>query len=269
MGESAFSRTWLDLREPVDHRSRAAELTSRLRDAWRQRGWTAVLDLGSGTGSNLRYLSPHLPGPQHWTLLDHDAELLKLVGQDERPVSVTRLVGDLAEAGVPAAARAHLVTGSALLDLVTEAWLRQVIQTSCRSGCGVYFALSYNGLIHWGGGPDPDDEMIRRAVNAHQRRDQGAQTALGPDATTAADRLLRAEGYRTWRSPSPWTLTHADAELARALVDGWEQAALELARGEADRIRNWAERRRRTTQDPALSLSVGHDDLLGLPAPRP
>lgn len=262
-----FSPTWLELREPVDHRSRAGALTDILHDAWRRHGWTRVVDLGSGTGSNLRYLSPRLSGVQAWTLLDHDPGLLRRVPPVAPPISVRCVAGTLEREGVSAAANADIVTASALLDLVDEECLARVIHASCESGGGVYFALSYNGRVEWGGRPDPDDEMIRLAVNAHQQRDQGDRIALGPAASTAAERVLTAEGYQTWREQSPWRLTSADRALAHALVDGWEQAALERAESaeQVGRIRAWAVRRREAARDPALSLHVGHDDLLGLP----
>ncbi len=36
-----------------------------------------VVDLGCGSGSNLRHLAPSLDGPQRWWLVDHDAALLQ------------------------------------------------------------------------------------------------------------------------------------------------------------------------------------------------
>ena len=160
------------------------------------------------------------------------------------------------------------MTCSALLDIVSERWLRQWVRTCARAGCGAYFALTYDGVIRWLDAGDPDDEMIRIAVNAHQRRDQGRRTALGPEAAVVAERLFRSEGYRTWRMPSAWHLTGADRELACALIDGWARAALELAAEEEEvhRIRSWADRRRETTRDPATRLTVGHDDVLALPS---
>src|SRR5437868_10665755 len=32
-------------------------------------------------GSNLRYLAPYLPPPQHWRLVDHDATLLRVASR--------------------------------------------------------------------------------------------------------------------------------------------------------------------------------------------
>ena len=108
--------------------------------------------------------------------------------------------------------------------------------------------------------------MIRDAIDAHQRRDRGAATALGPAASTVAEALFGAAGYRTWRVPSLWQLGPCDAELAVALIDGWEHAALDLDASEAevDRIHAWAARRRSTTAGDFL-LTVGHQDLLALP----
>ena len=104
-------------------------------------------------------------------------------------------------------------------------------------------------------------------MNAHQRRDQHPEPALGPDAAAAAAELLAAEGYRTLLRPSPWRLGPADAALLRELVAGWERAALEIAADPAQtrRVRAWAARRRRTIAGGRFRVTVGHQDLLALP----
>ena len=276
-----FDPAWLALREPVDHRSRAPAAMSLLERAWRAGGWSRIVDLGSGTGSNLRYLTPRLPGIRSWTLVDHDAELLARAavpgGAEE-----TRVMGDLATAGLDAIreSNADLVTASALLDLVSKDWLGALVAACRASGSAALFALSYDGGIRWHAAErdprpadDPDDSLIRQSVNAHQRRDKGLGPALGPMAGLNAETAFRAAGYRAWLLPSPWRLGPDDAKLARALVDGWETAAVERLReasparsGDADRVRPWAERRRATIEGGRFGLTVGHLDLLVLPA---
>lgn len=271
MTRETFNPDWLALREAADHRSRATTLVSLLRDEWQARGWTRLLDLGSGTGSNLRYLAPRLPGGQDWTLIDHDAELLARLDVPHGDYTVTRVLGDLDDHGLAAIEQTNLVTCSALLDLVTEDWLRRLVHACRAASCGVYLALSYDGVMRWSqvrsdGSDDPDDAMIREAVNAHQRRERGPATALGPAGSAVAETLFAAAGYRTWLMPSPWQLGPDDAELALALIDGWEHAAIDLG-APADRtrrVRAWAARRRRTTTEE-FSLTVGHQDLLALP----
>ena len=274
-----FDPRWLELREPVDHRSRASVAASMISHAWGERGWTRIVDLGSGTGSNVRYLSPRLPGPQQWTLTDRDGRLLDTARVPATAGTVTSIVHDLALAVADdiTEAEADLVTASAFLDLVSAEWLATVIQT-CRSvQCGVYFALTYDGTIQWHAAvdeprpvDDPDDAAVRRAVNTHQRSDKGFGPALGPMASLHAEAGFRAAGYRVWLLQSRWCLGPSDAALVHMLIDGWEQAALEIDHeGEElasrHRYRAWAVRRREVVASGHFGLSVGHLDLVALP----
>ena len=274
-----FSPDWLALREPADHRARAADLLPPLCAAWRAAGWRRVLDLGSGAGSNLRYLAPRLPDGQAWTLLDHDADLLARAAAAAEPAQqVTCVRGDLAREGLAAVADAHLVTCSALLDLVTAGWLRGLARACRAASCGVLLALTYDGTMRWDAGSGHAAGR-RRSGRRGRRADPAAgERAPAPGAASGARaragcrnggrrRCWLREGYRTWRSPSPWRLGPTDAALARELVAGWERAALEMASGgeEVRRIQAWAAARRRTIAGGRFQLEVGHQDLLALP----
>ena len=264
-----FDADWLAQREPVDHASRAPALLPLLAAASRAGRWSRVLDLGSGTGSNIRYLAPRLPVGQEWTLVDHDSALLARVEAPDRVQSLNRVCGDLSTEGIAAVAEAHLVTGSALLDLVSETWMRTLADACHSAACGVLFALTYNGRIEWEGtdaaGPDPGDELVRLAVNAHQTRDKGLGPALGPSAGSVAQACFREAGYRTWFRPSPWCLGLSHTALASALVDGWERAAVEERPDQRRAIGAWASRRRAHVAGHRVGVTVGHVDMLALP----
>jgi SAM-dependent methyltransferase len=275
-----FDADWLALREPVDRRSRAETLLSLLAEAWRAHGWTRVLDLGSGTGSNLRFLAPRLPTGQEWVLLDRDPDHLRVLGRIDAPKSVRSVTvrsGDLVHEGLAAIPDTHLVTGSALLDLVSEDWLRRLVEACVTRGRAAYFALSYDGEIRWsaGGEPsdgheeeDPDDRQVREAVNVHQTGDKGLGPALGPSAGAVAERLFQLAGYSTTLLPSRWRLSAADALLVLRLIAGWATAASEVRPAGAARVRAWADRRRALVADGRFTLTVGHHDLLALPPER-
>ena len=269
MTKEVFDAAWLALREPVDHRSRALALLPLLNVVWRKARWSRVLDFGSGTGSNLRYLGPRLPEGQEWTLVDHDPDLLARATLPPRVSGLRRVCGDVADEGLDLVREAHFVTGSALLDLVSEGWLHNLVEASRLAECGVLFALSYDGSITWNLGPgaqaDPGDVLVWDAVNAHQRRDKGLGLALGPTAGPVAQKLFRDAGYRTWFLPSPWHLNQDDSGLTRVLVDGWQRAALEEDPGQGVSIRAWAERRLRQVASGGFGLTVGHVDFLALP----
>lgn len=267
MSAETFDADWLALRESADHRSRSEELGARLTSWWAHQRRPTVLDLGSGTGSNLRYLAPKLPGRQVWTLIDHDPALLSRVEVRQGDVMVKTLRGDLGREGLAEVGNAHLVTASALLDLVSEAWLEALANACAEAQNAALFALTYDGTIRWDAAvTDADDELVRAAVNAHQRRDKGMGTALGPAAGRFAEEAFRRGGYRTWTSPSPWRLGPEDADLARKLVEGWAVAAIDESPDQSGRIHAWAERRQAVVADGEFDLMVGHVDLLALPA---
>lgn len=264
-----FDAAWLALREPVDHAARPGSLVEALCSHWTAAGMGGrrrVVDLGSGTGSNLRYLAPRLArcGEQDWTLVDHDEGLL---AQGCAPCA--GVVVQLAQADLAAGERVvprgcDLVTGSALLDLVSRAWLEDLLEGCRTAGAAVLFALSYDGQVHWSD-PDPEDSRVLDAVNRHQRGDKGWGAALGPDATTACVQGLQTRGYRVSQAASPWTIDHRRAALGQELVRGWVEAALAVEPERATRLRAWGERRIRALRAGQVTVTVGHQDVLGLP----
>ena len=267
-----FSAEWLALREPVDHRSRADELVPILREEWQRCGWERIVDLGCGTGSNLRYLAPKLPGFQRWILVDHDARLLDRVSIPNQNIRVTKVKGVLSQEGLVFVSEADVVTCAALLDLVDEIWLRKLVSACSLRRCAAYFVLSYDGTMKWShpdrGNIDAnrDDLMIQSTINDHQQRRIATTKALGPTASLVTERLFKEAGYRTWRMSSQWRLGVDDRQLAHQLIDGWERAALEF-HGQFDRqkrIREWAKRKRRLLQRE-FWLQIGHQDLLVMP----
>jgi trans-aconitate methyltransferase len=56
----AFSREWLALREPADAEARSSRLTRLVAEVLAHDPVHA-LDLGTGTGANVRYLTSRLP----------------------------------------------------------------------------------------------------------------------------------------------------------------------------------------------------------------
>lgn len=266
---ASFSADWLALREPADHAARAGELTAAVAAELRRRPATRAVDLAAGTGSNVRYLMPRVPHVQHWTLVDHDPALLAQAWRLLTPIgfaagrSFDVRKGDLSALDTLALDGCALVTAAALLDLVSEDWLRGLARRCGETGVDVLFALSYDGHISCDPA-DAGDERVRALVNLHQHGDKGFGPALGPDATRVAEACFRAEGYTVMVAPSDWQLTPGMRELQRQLVDGWAGAAAEMAPAAADDIEAWRVRRCAHIDAGISTLRVGHQDLAGL-----
>jgi hypothetical protein len=292
MTEPAFSAEWLRLREPFDLAARAAavaqpQMTAHLA-RWRatQAGCALqVLDLACGLGANLRALAPRLGGAQRWHLIDHDAALLAalptaLAGwsrqQGYRFVSDAagcRIDGPAFSAAVSHErldlardadslhiAPAALITASALLDLVSGAWLQPLVRRAREANAAMYWALSVDGRTYWEPA-DTDDTAVQARFGLHQQRDKGFGPALGPQAPATALVQMAEAGYRSTTAHSDWYITGEQAApMRRAMIDGLAAAALEQDPSAADQIRAW--QARRSAGVARSRLQIGHLDIL-------
>ncbi|WP_457106209.1 class I SAM-dependent methyltransferase [Methylobacterium sp. P5_C11] len=286
---SGFSSEWLALREPADLRARdpalvealAGILAARLAEGSHRAGALAVVDLGCGTGSNLRAMAPKLGPRQAWTLVDNDRTLLAaarealsawadrsetlaeqlVLEKGGRAITVSFAACDLsADLGRILDPTPDLVTAAALFDLVAQDWLDRFAATVAASGAIFYTALSYDGFEEWQP-PHPADAALQAAFLAHQARDKGFGAALGPDATAALARAFGRAGYAVRTAASPWRLGREDEGLIRQLRDGKARAVAETGLVPAEAIAAWTGAR----SAPGTGAVVGHLDLLAAP----
>ncbi len=259
-----FDDHWLTLREPADHAARPASLLQQLTAAMPEQAPWHIVDLGAGTGSNLRYLAPRLDGNQQWLLLDHDAELLNQAINKAPIANATKVethVQDISAWPLPIK-DAHLVTAAALLDLVTADWLAQLAQACAQHRLPALLALNYDGRINLS--PEhPSDALIIAAVNAHQQSEKAMGLALGPKAVEVARQQFMAQGYQVLVMASDWQLTPAQPALQRALLEGWHEAACAQQPQQAALFDIWLQDR--IAQLASSEIRVGHQDILAIP----
>ncbi|TCT07524.1 SAM-dependent methyltransferase [Aquabacter spiritensis] len=276
---SGFSADWLALREPADARARDPALA---RAALARVGPVDVLrvvDLGAGTGANLRAGSADLGPRQDWTLLDYDPALLAAAraglrdwadeSRDEddglalrsgdRHLTVRFVAADLSgsldEITRP---RPHLVTASAFFDLASAGFVGRLAEAVAEMEAVFHTVLTCNGRDAWLP-PHPDDPSITAAFRSHQVRDKGFGAALGNAASAALETAFRAKGYATALADTPWRLGAESRKLIAALADGTAAAASETGHISAARASAWA------TARASAQCEIGHTDLLAWP----
>ncbi len=277
MGE--FSAQWLSLREPVDHASRSMRVQDAMLDDLRARHGheltgLRLLDLGCGSGSNLRAIAPLLGDQQYWTLVDYDLSLLAAARQaikawaDEvvseqahslcvvyggSQVQVQFRVADLVhDVQAVLAVPADLVTASALFDLVSSDWVDRFCQAL---SVPLYAVLSFDGQMSWA--PEhPLDGDVVLAFAAHQATDKGFGSALGPNSGQYLSQALRSHGLDVTMDKSPWVVDQLPSAFYDMLIDGIAQAVLETDRLPAQQVHAWLHSHR-----SALRCIIGHDDL--------
>lgn len=264
---TVFSPDWLSLREPIDARARNAEVRDAVAAHVAGRDHLTIVDLGSGTGSTLRAMEPHLGPGQRWRLVDNDANLLahatallgpKGMSFETTPFDFSRTIEPLLEGPT------DLVTASALFDLVSKQWLVDFTHSIATRLLPVYIALSYDGATTLEPA-DPLDSVIVASFNDHQRTDKGFGPALGPDAVAQAMALLEASGFAVLKGQSDWVATAADGQFLAMLLAGWVDAAKTMKRIAAADIDAWLYRRLRAIDAGDLTVRVGHVDFFASP----
>lgn len=278
---SGFSADWLALREPADHAARSAALMKRLTDRLAAREVVEVVDLGCGTGSNLRATAPALPRRQRWTLVDHDPGLLDaarrtlaawadtarddadalVLAKGDRSITVRFRQADLvADLDAVLGGKPDVVTASALFDLCSQSFIERMVAAVAARRAIFFTVLTYDGRHAWTPA-HPADAAMHAAFDAHQATDKGFGPAAGPKAPSLITEAFRHCGYGVEEGDSPWRLDGASPgcrALIDALAPGFAQAVAETGRVPAETVAAWRAHRR-------TGCLVGHTDTLAFP----
>lgn len=291
---NSFTSEWLALREPVDHRSRNPKLMASVKTHLQhieslRPGAVHIVDLGCGSGSNLRALAPVFNEVQEWTLVDSDPKLLNaahaallkwsddsiivkndpqtsahqspepqlILKKHNKKIIVNFQRADLSkEAHLPIMSKADLVTAAAFFDLTSDSWL---LKFSMALSKPLYATLSYNGAETW----DPQgasDQAVLQAFHFHQRTDKGFGDASGPNAANVLINLLKDRHFLVEVEDSPWVMNELDRPLIDQLAFGIANAVKETGLLPIETIEHWLR-----SKDTASQCTVGHTDFFAYP----
>jgi hypothetical protein len=275
---TSFSLEWLALREPADRRARNPAVAEAVAGWFALRKAVNVVDLGAGTGANLRATAGLLPEHQSWTLVDNNSALLDearaaLAAWAERAdmdgetlvlakggatIRVKTLTLDLTT-GLENALQGpiDLVTASAFFDLVSPAFITRLAQSLAARRAAFYATLTYNGVERWT--PHrPADNQVTAAFLRHQLGDKGFGPAAGPMAPSHLADQFRLNGYTVNEADSPWHLSENDRSLIEELISGHAMAALETKAVDAATVTSWVKVKR-------AGAIIGHSDIFAVP----
>ena len=290
-----FALDWLRLRESADLAARSPALARGFAAALPSKHPLQLIDLAAGSGANTRALLPRISGDQHWRLIDRDRDLLAAQGEEftlwarRQGYPITAGGGRASIEARPAQWQIKAlpldldhdlasleeiafdgITAASFFDLVSQEWLERFVEVLAARRVPFLAVLTVDGRREWQPQRD-DDALIAKAFAAHQHRVKDFGAALGAAASDAVEALLRQAGFRVERAASDWRLGlnaggPRDEALLAALIAGEAGAAREAAPEAADRIAVWEKTRRALLAEGRLGLTVGHCDLLALPA---
>jgi hypothetical protein len=262
---------WLAARAAADTSARAAtlgsllpELISYLTGTGRD-GVLKIIDLGAGTGANQRWLAPRLPFPQRWIHLDHDPVISRSLPLPDHTMILDAGVETLGRLLASHSTDQHLVTCSALLDVLTMDQLDAVCRAVIDNQVPTLLSLTVTGTLSLTP-VDPHDQLLQDAFNDHQRRAGRA----GPHAATLAVDALCEGGFTVRTQETSWQLTaSSDAAFVDQLLHERLEAAVAHDPTLAAIASAWFELRRSQLASGTLLIKVGHLDILALPGGLP
>jgi hypothetical protein len=264
---SGFSPQWLQLRERYDRQARNDIVLAAVESTFREHSSIALVDLGCGTGATVRALSSRLPAHQNWRLIDNDLGLLARAADLARPPDLTltpRPIDLARDLEFALDGPIDLITTSALLDLVSYAWVERLAVEAAVRRLPIYAALSCQGLPEIAPG-DPLDEAVISAVTAHQGTDKGFGPALGIHAGERLVEALGGVGYEVCQGRSDWAFGPADREIQFEMVAWWLLASKESGEIAPEEIAGWVERRHAYIAAGRASMRIGHVDVFAKP----
>ncbi|WP_353186744.1 SAM-dependent methyltransferase [Bosea sp. (in: a-proteobacteria)] len=277
---AGFSPEWLALREPADHAARNPQVLAAVGAYFADKPSLSVLDLGSGSGSNLRGSYAALPERQHWTLVDHDGALLAgareslrawadeareqgeelVLAKGDKTITVdTRRVDLDKDLEWVLGWQPDLVTAAAFFDLASKTWIERFVAALAGPKLPLYAALTYDGRERWKPAHRADAHVLA-AFKHHQHMDKGLGPAAGPEACEIMAEAFRKSGLAVSTGDSAWMLDGGSGPLRQALAEGIAEAVRETGQLEAAAIANWLAARR-----DAASVLIGHQDLWARP----
>jgi len=295
---NSFTSEWLALREPVDHRSRNTKLLDSVINHLQhiestRSGSIHIVDLGCGSGSNLRALAPVFNEVQEWTLVDSDPKLLSsahtallrwsddstvdktdfqspanqtpwpklILRKNNKKIIVNFQCADLSnEVHLPIMAKTDLVTAAAFFDLTSDSWLRKFCWTLSKP---LYATLSYNGAETWDP-QGPSDQAVLQAFHLHQRTDKGFGAAAGPNAASLLINFLTDRHFQIEVADSPWVMNELDRPLIDQLALGIADAVKDTGLVPIETIEHWLQSKNNVSQ-----CVVGHTDIFACPGILP
>ncbi|CTQ54702.1 hypothetical protein LP7551_03237 [Roseibium album] len=266
---SGFASDWLALREPLDLAARNREVeTAFLENVPAESA--RILDLASGAGSTVAGLKNYFHDPVEWQLTDYDPALLEIAstrwqgGADcivtSRQIDLSKNLEQLSLSEVDA------VTTSAFLDLVSDCFLRRLVNFIVEARKPFLASLTYDGRASFAPA-NPMDQVLGEALNRHQQTNKGFGPALGPDAAQRAIELFRAAGYEVVSGKSDWEIDGTRGDFLQEFLGGWLRVGREVGL-EASALEAWWQDRVQRIRSGELSMSVGHVDFVAYPQMR-
>jgi len=282
-----FDPNWLQERYPFDAEARNKELEWQAVHQFAFLNHIQIVDLGCGTGSNVRYYMEQFPQNQTWYCVEEDAGLKEMFWQNISQVAreenyelekkgdmlkmtksghemeIHFIEGNLMQLdGLVDLLRTDLILANAVFDLFSETQFTELIHTISHHSLSLLFSLNYEGMKFFP--PEEDDAFYIEQYNAHMKRPQDFGQGMGPDASHLMESVLKRALADVKAGESIWEIGERDEKMLAYLLGFFEGALGEWWENETEKIAfsAWLARKKTMVKDHKLAVHVYHKDVL-------
>ena len=282
---------WLAHRFACDAEARHPEIEHKFLSFFEQHQTPLKLvDVGSGTGANVRYYFDRIPHQQEWILVEQDARLrddcrqslahfAEQRGYDWQPQNDTFQLTDGQKTATVTFVPGHIerieqlvdlsqtdvVTANAVFDLVPfeqfDALVGKLVQHDvCLLATLNYYETSFL----------PFSEHDHRFVgwyHMHMKRPQPMGIAMGADCSEEMLDLLAQHHMMIEQEGSQWHLKKNATTMHHYLLHFIEHAVAELnlSADEQQDVERWLEHKKKLCRERELEIIVDHSDIFAYP----
>ena len=203
-----FNNSWLFEREKIDNLSKSKLLVQKINNSLKSLDNVRIIDLGTGTGSNFRYLSKKIQyNNQKWTLMDISKNSLKearsniKINKKIKKISIINndIIKNINETNFN---NFDLVSGSAFLDIMPRQWFKNFYLKNINTKI-VYFSINYDGYFNFFP-KHKFDKKVLSLFNFDQRsRKSNILKAVGPDCSKIIKNYF-LKTHKTYLFKSNW-----------------------------------------------------------------
>ena len=259
-----FENSWLFQREKIDNLSKNISIINKINRVLKNYDEIRIIDLGTGTGSNFRYLSKKIKFKnQYWTLMD----LSKSSLNEAKKTSVTNnkiqkiilkhddIIKNIDKHNFD---NYEIVTGSAFLDIMPVDWFKK-FYTKNRNTKLVYFSINYDGYFKFYPKHKLDKDVLQLFNNDQKSKKNNKTRAVGPDCSNIINSWF-AKTHKCYLFKSNWTNVK-NKKFQLMFVDFCEKI---IKKNRKTNLLEWLNFRKDNIINNKSKLSVSNKDFLAI-----
>jgi glucose-6-phosphate isomerase len=227
MDKTYFTQKWMNAREEYDMCSRSSILDYYLRE---NDNLEKIIDIGSGTGSFLRWLIVKKYKFEKMLMIDQDEKLLNKVYKITRGLSIDKnlllkkassnlfhldspnqnilseiriMKGDISKL-FRYIYKYNFISFSAIADILPKLFLDKLFSVQLDNKT-ILFSICYDGKVSWNI-KNKYDKYIIKKFNEHQQSVKNDNYTLGPASISYIKKKAKQKLYKVKIMDSPWKL---------------------------------------------------------------